>query len=71
MKSVFQRDMGCLHCRINPKGIKPFIENPYYPEKLSQKTKDKIANMAKEQNRPEECIFCSILLFYWTRKTTF
>lgn len=71
MKSVFQRDIGCLHCKINPKGIKPFIENLYHSKNYSQKTKDKIANMAKDLNRPEECIFCSILLFYWTKKTTY
>ena len=71
MKSVFQRDIGCLHCRINPNGIEPFIKNPYHNEELSKKIKDMISYMAKKENRPKECIFCSIMLFYWTRKTTF
>ena len=71
MKSVFRRDMGCLHCNINPKGIHPFIKNPYLKMGLSKKTKEQITYMAKEQNQPKECIFCAILLFYWTRKTTF
>ena len=71
MKSVFQRDMGCLHCKYNPNGIKPFLDNSFFYNELSKKTKDMIVDMAKKENIPKECIFCSILLFYWTKKTTY
>jgi hypothetical protein len=71
MESVFQRDMGCLHCRFNPKGIKPFTKNSFHNEELSQETKNMMAKMAKKENLPKECIFCSIMLFYWTKKLTY
>jgi hypothetical protein len=71
VKSVIQTDKGCQHCKYNPNGIKPFFENSFHYNKLSKETKDMIANMAKKENLPEECVFCSILLFYWTKKTTY
>lgn len=71
MHSVFRRDKGCLHCRFNPKGIEPFIKNSYHRAKISTETKKMIKKMAKKEKRPEECIFCSIMLFYWTKKVAY
>lgn len=71
MKSIFQRDSGCLHCKYNPYGIKPFFENSFCYNNLSEKTKEMITNMAKREKLPKECVFCSILLFYWTKIATY
>lgn len=71
MKSVFQRDIGCLHCKYNPNGTRPFFDNSFCYNELSKKTRDMIAGMAKKEKVPKECIFCSILLFYWTKKSTY
>jgi hypothetical protein len=71
MKNIFQRDNGCLHCKYNPEGIEPFIKIPYKNKDLSQETKNMIEKLAKKENRPKECILCSIMLFYWTKKVSY
>lgn len=71
MKNIFQRDIGCLHCKYNPEGIEPFTKIPYNIRDLSEETKKMIEQMAIKENRPKQCVFCSIMLFYWTKKASY
>ena len=67
MKTVFQRDERCLHCRVNPEGIKPFIERPGQNDEKTLLTKALLKEMSKKENIPEECVLCSAMMFYWTK----